>query len=603
MRWTGWKQSACRFAPVKIGALPIPRAFRWPLWRTLFALLWLVLQPVVFHRHSLINPTTFLPWDLPGYHAPLENGVVDALRRHQLPLWDPYTYGGYPLHANSQAQILYPPAWPAFAAAALGRQETLFYWMEWETVLHISLAGVLTWWLLRRAGCSRWPALFGATVYQLGCFFTSQVQHLGAVCAAAWLPLVWVAVMELARKFDTRWFAALAAALAMTFLSGFMAMTLVAYGSAMLVAIGLWLARRAPLHLLLWTTLGILASILLMAAQLVPTAMWSVHSQASLRWRWNLIDGIPPKALLSALWPDWFHVFEPERYTERFNLTWMYLYSGQAALWLLLASPWVRTKLPARVFAVLGAVFAVAMFGDFTPGYAWLFRLLPHAVQGAIYPHFALAAFSLAVAICAAFVLEHIAAGRRAGLAAAVALVTCVELLAIGSNRSLNAMQGDWKMVDSPRFYFQQTNILPQLRQWLDATVPPQRTDSLQPDYRFSVVAPAIRIQSLSGDDPLAPRRLLRYRKRFGSGPDWVRTYPVTDPGSPLLFAANVGFLLHYEDVKEAAELRAAGWELLDWKAPVPSRIVRIAWSCGRIFEIRHTWWWRRAGRPDGGRG
>ena len=553
--------------------------------RTALALLWLVLQPVVFHWNALIRRTTYLPWDLPGFHTPLESGVVEAISRHRLPLWDPYTYAGYPLHANSQAQIFYPPAWPLFARAAW-HPENLFYYLEWETVLHVSLAGILTWWLLRRAGCGHWTALFGATVYQLGFFFTSQVQHLGAVCAAAWMPLAWLGVLELARRFSVRWFGALAAALALSFLAGFMALTVVVYASVMAVALALWISRRAAARLLAWTALGTLASLPLIAAQLVPTAIWSVHSQSSLRWMWSLGEGIPPKALLSAFLPDCFHVFDPSHYVERFNLTFMFLYSGQAALWLLLVAPWVPTKRPVRAFAALTLVFALLMFGTFTPGYASAFRLLPHAVQGAIYPHFAMAALSLAIAIVAALALDHITCSRHAWLAAIVAVGTCIELWAVGSNRSLNSAPGNWKLVDSPAIYYERYSILPQLRRWLYATTPPERADTMQDEYRFSTPAPATRLPTLNGDDPFAPLRLLHYRKFFASGAYWLRRYPVINPASPLLFAGNVGFMFHAGGVKEAPALRAAGWEELQAEPEMPFHVFRNSRVMPRYYLV-----------------
>src|SRR5207248_4901865 len=114
-------------------------------------------------------------------------------------------------------------------------------------------------------------------------------------------------VMELGRRFSALWLALLAAALALSFLSGFAAMALVVYGSVVVLALALWLSRRAGMRVLLWTGLGILASVPLMAWQLVPTLLWTPHSHAGLRWMWSIGEGIPPKALLSMLWPDWFH--------------------------------------------------------------------------------------------------------------------------------------------------------------------------------------------------------------------------------------------------------------------------------------------------------
>src|SRR5215467_6829168 len=104
--------------------------------QSLAALVWLLAQPVLFHWQVLITGKGTLPFDLPSFHAPLASAALDAFHHHRFPWWDPYIYAGYPLHADLQAQILYPPAWPVFAKAAMGQAYTLFYWLEWETVLH-----------------------------------------------------------------------------------------------------------------------------------------------------------------------------------------------------------------------------------------------------------------------------------------------------------------------------------------------------------------------------------------------------------------------------------------------------------------------------------
>jgi hypothetical protein len=39
-------------------------------------------------------------------------------------------------------------------------------------------------------GVGRPAAFLGASVYEMGPFFASQAQHLGAICCAAWLPLM-----------------------------------------------------------------------------------------------------------------------------------------------------------------------------------------------------------------------------------------------------------------------------------------------------------------------------------------------------------------------------------------------------------------------------
>jgi len=58
------------------------------------------------------------PVGFPGYHLPLFCGVAKLIANGEWPLWDAFTYGGFPLFANPQAQVFYPPAWPFYLIAA-----------------------------------------------------------------------------------------------------------------------------------------------------------------------------------------------------------------------------------------------------------------------------------------------------------------------------------------------------------------------------------------------------------------------------------------------------------------------------------------------------
>lgn len=554
--------------------------------RTLAVILWLIVQPIVFHWRALISQTTYLPFDLPGFHTPLATAVVEALSNRRFPWWDPYIYAGYPIHADIQAQILYPPAWPAFLISALGNDYTIFYWLEWETVLHISLAGLFTAWLLRRLGCGWSATLFGATIYQLGCFFSAQAQHLGAVCGAAWMPLAWLAVTELAKGFSVRWFAALAGALAMNLLAGFPSISLIVFGSTLALALGYWLSGRAHATLIVWLAAGIGLSLVLAAGQLVPTAMWSSHSIASWRWKWASGGGLPPKVLLTALWPDWFHALSPELYREPYSISSMYVYNGQAALWLALVAPWLRSRSPSRLFAVLAGFVALVMLGNATPGYQFVFTRLPRFVRGASYVEYATCAFSLAMAVAAALALHHLTQGKRAWIAAMIALATSAELTLVASNRFMNSTRGDWKSVDSSRNYYESDSVLRQLKSWLHESTPPLRTDTTQHEYRLVTVSQAVRLPSLGGDNPMAPLRMLAYRKLFCEWIEWERFYNVKDTASPLLDAGNVGFLLYSGGDEPDEILKRTGWDRILWDIAPPLKVFRNRETMPRYFLV-----------------
>src|SRR5262249_11869483 len=161
-------------------------------------------------------------------------------------------------------------------------------------------AGVGTYYLLRDFRCSPLAALLGATVYEIGPFFVSQAQHLGAVCAAAWFPIILLSISRLANGFKRRWAGALAASVATTILSGFPAAMIVVLFSSFLFATGLIWAGRAKPRLLASLAAGYVAGAAIAAVQLIPTARLASLSVASLRYKWfGDGGGLPPESLVS----------------------------------------------------------------------------------------------------------------------------------------------------------------------------------------------------------------------------------------------------------------------------------------------------------------
>ena len=563
-------------------------------WRTLGVPRWwpvpiLAVQPVILFRTTLLSKTAHIPWDLAGFHVPLAGVVVEALRSGRFPLWEPYTYAGYPFHADLQAQLFYPPAWLAFALGIV-RDDAILYWLEWLIALHLVLAGIGAYLLLRRLECGRGAALFGATAFQLGCFFVSQPQHLGAISAAAWMPFAWLGVVQLADGFTPKRFAVLAIALAMTFLAGFASVTLISYGTtAYLAAILAIRPRNWRLPVTVLAAFGVAAG--LSAVQLMPTLELSSQSAASNRWLWNEPGGLPVRALASAIWPNRLHVFTPfdhSLFKETANFTFLYFYNGQLTVWLALAALFVR-KGPARLFSWLAVLCALVLFGGPLPGYLEIFHHLPKVVRNTAYTESALAGFSLAMAVAAAMVLQQLTQ-HRPRWAAAMALATGVELLLVASNRPMNTGEGGWKRHDSTRQVMRDPRLLAALRSMVHETEPPLRTDTMEYSPRFTSSAPLLRLPSANGDNPFAPLRMLAYRGIFTKVVPWERQYPIQDFASPFIDAASVGFLIREGPPLDAGRLSAARWQRIEIPSERPLTVYRNLAALPRyrlVTEVR----------------
>ena len=121
----------------------------------------------------------------------------------ELPLWNPYAYGGSPFWADVQAAVAYPPslALGLFSAWRWGDLPLLA--LELEAVAHLALAGGLTYAFARRALDSRLGGLVAATSFGLGGYLLGYpMLQLAVLEADAWLPLALLGAWRLAARSD-----------------------------------------------------------------------------------------------------------------------------------------------------------------------------------------------------------------------------------------------------------------------------------------------------------------------------------------------------------------------------------------------------------------
>jgi hypothetical protein len=521
----------------------------------------LLAEALIFHRRVLFSRNWTIPWDFRDYHLPLAEFMARSLREGRLPLWDPYTYCGVPFYANLQTQFAYPPAWVTIVLSNFAGGERLLDFLEWCLVLHIFLAGLFGYLLFRRLGVSRWAAIFGATIFQLGGYFASQAQHLGAVCGAAWLPLAWLAVVELGREFRLRRLAVLAFALAMAFLAGFPAVTIVVAVTTLGLAAALVAFRRASLRLLAWTALGGLWAVLLAAVQLLPAQEAARLSTAYSRGEFaGTGGGVPWIALLSLVIPNHNNIFDLNNYHLEWNPTFLYLYCGWAGLLSALLglvasrSSW---RLPVLAVTLLSGLW---MLGETTPLGRWAFLALPVAVKSPLYAEFAMAGFLLGLAALAALGAERLVSGRSRWLGPLLVGVSALDLTLAGSSRMMNTVRVDQEPAATAEQFEGSRETLEGMRRLVRQTVPPWRVEPYRDSMRWANSAPMTGIPTATGNDPLAPARILRVRRLFGQGQPWLRYWELSDLNSPLPGLLNVRYVVTWAP-SDAPALQHPQWK------------------------------------------
>jgi len=517
----------------------------------------LLAEVLLFFRHVLFLGGYAIPYDLRGFHLPHASFIARSLERGELPLWDPYTYAGRPFAANIQTGLFYPPLAAAILASNLAGGARLLDFLEWEIVLHVFLAGVFAFWLLKRLTSSTPAALVGASIYQLGGYFSSQTQHMGAVSAAAWMPLAWLAVLSLGGGARLRWLAVLAASLVMSVLAGLPAVSVVVMGSCLLLGLALVVCGLRRGGILLVVSAACLWALLLAAVQLLPATEMSALSVAQFRSDWlKTGGGLPRASLVSLVAPNFHGIFDLKQYSGPWNPTFLYLYCSLTGLLLALAAAAASKKREIRVFTLLAPVTALWMLGDSTPIWRVFYACLPVWIRNALHPEFAMPAFILSLAVLAGMGAAEFL--RRRALAwLAVCLVTA-DLIWAGSGRPMNTT----RIQDEPgvtRDSFEgSARLLARVRELVNTSVPPARIDTAGAAVNWAMTAALTEAPTANGNDPLALVRTMQARLAFCEGERWGAWYEVSRLDSPALDLLNVRYVLTRAPL-DAARLAHAG--------------------------------------------
>jgi hypothetical protein len=499
-----------------------------------------------------------IPWDLPGYHQHLAWFAARSIAQGEFPSWDPYTYCGLPGYANLNMQIFYPPTLLVITLSSAMRGRHVLYLLEWQIVLHVLAGGVFTLLLLRKLGLSTAAALAGATVYQLGPYFASHAQHLGAMDTAAWLPLAWLAVLELAEGWKRRWLAVLATALALSFLAGFPAAAVVVWASTFVLAALLVAVKRSDWLLLPRCAAGVGLALMLCAVQLISTIELNRWSVSDLRSDWadGGGGGMALAALWSLVWPDSFGVlhFTDGHWHLPWNATFMYIYCGIPTLVLAAVAIWRRHPLT-LVFGCMVVISVAWMLGDSTPVYTVLVRWLPGTIRGALYSEFALCAFTLSLAVLAGIGAHEWLKYKSRKTQILMLMIIAADLIYFSSARPFNTANSDRDPVIGYDNFDGYPEVAHRVRALVNADTPPWRIDTMNASPNWASNPSLLEVPTANGNEPFALRRFMEVRRIFTGGEPWGRYYDVRDPNSPLLGLLNVRYVISREPLSAPGRL------------------------------------------------
>ncbi len=167
----------------------------------------------VFPWAATNNGATFFPQsDQAALTFPLQSELSHAVRSGTIPLWNPDSFGGQPLYSDGSSAFAYPPKLVlADTVSPTAAHDIL-------SVLHVTLAGLFTYWLLVDLEVSPLAALLGAVAWMFGSFTLAWLQLEVVAPLFAWFPAGLVTVRRAVTR-SWMWVPVAALSIGMLFLS------------------------------------------------------------------------------------------------------------------------------------------------------------------------------------------------------------------------------------------------------------------------------------------------------------------------------------------------------------------------------------------------
>ncbi|MGF9763001.1 YfhO family protein [Microvirga sp. 0TCS3.31] len=332
-----------------------------------------------------------VPWDSKNQFYPTLRYLGTALAHGELPLWNPYHFGGHPSAADPQS-LLFTPSMLLFGWLVPEPSMQLFDVVVFAHFLPGALAFVP---IFRRRGWHSSGAVVAALVFMLGGSATARLQHTGMIFSYGFFPLAFWLLEEALDRRSYRYGVLFALSAVLMVIGRDQVAFLCALTLIAVAGHRIWTAPRSLTYLR--SRLGLLLSMGAIGAGLlaVPIVLTMQFLATSTRPSFGFgvaaMGSLPPESLATVLFgnvfgslrwtydywgPDW-HSLAEGTWTDRAT---NYLFIGTIPALLLVWHGIAGGRLFARefrFFLVIGLAALLYALGRYTPGFEVIFDHMP----------------------------------------------------------------------------------------------------------------------------------------------------------------------------------------------------------------------------------
>lgn len=353
------------------------------------ASLWLLVLTVLWAVDAVVGEGFFWAHDLRHHHLPWRVWAAETWLSGAIPLWSAAVGMGFPLMADGQTGVFYPPTMLLFMSLPA-------HWaVNLSILFHLWWAGLGAVWMGRKLGMESHGALLTGVAFGFSGFMAAHTGYLGMQNAIAWLPWAIGALVA------GRWA-----------VGGLCLALMLVAGHPQIAAIGLILTGTVALWQGRFRGFAGAAVLALIAAspQIIATLELVQYGlrEGGVDGAFANIGSLPPQELIHGLLPAMFGLDRPG------DIAQTYFHRG-SSYWGMGANHWEMSfflGLPVILLAVIGArgrrfwpavcvASLLLMLGGFTP--LWpLVRHLP-GLEGFRFP----VRFSLVLTLAMAVLAGH----------------------------------------------------------------------------------------------------------------------------------------------------------------------------------------------------
>ena len=343
----------------------------------LFNLAVILALVVLFFLDVILRGQVFFAGDIMNVYSPWQMYNHQALTSWRLPLWTDDFFMGFPLFAESQGALFYPPTRLVYLLAPISQA------FSYDVLLHFFLAGWFQYFLARTLRLAPAASLLAAIAFAFSGMFLSLPINFTIFRSIVWIPLIFALLTIGARSGSL--FYPLMAAVALVFqmmggslqVTGITVLALIPYVIFLIVSPGK--GRQASLLPLLQLILTLMLAFGLNAFQLGPTFELSLHAWRGTQAGYDLAASFsfPPIHFFDVLFPTIFGKWGDGTLLPVVPVTANFFpYIGLAPL-LLTPIGLAARKRGMVIMFVLAAFFILLALGRYGPLFPIIYNTVP----------------------------------------------------------------------------------------------------------------------------------------------------------------------------------------------------------------------------------